>query len=301
MSTKSCLLGLVLALGLALPAQADWTVQKNTDLAKQGAYGWSVSVPDTWQQLPDVQPPWPQGAGYASPDGHSFIIISKASRPTESEQKQLLQRGFTKSQRTVKSYQVTEYTANIYKNAERLLYLTTPHGEYRLTITYPPENQATVEQILESFSFINDPKAQPADAWPSATNPEQSYTISYPQDCQIAMQAQGFTISRQGKVLMRGTLHENSEPPAQSFRGMARQLCRQFQPNANPPAKFTPYEIGKVTAYEVIGQRQDNSYYGPLVYVPLNRGKCKVLECYLENQADATDFFKIINTIKVLP
>ena len=292
---------MALAVSLVLPAQADWTVHKNADLAQKGVYGWSISLPDTWTELPDVQPPWPQGAGYTSPDGHAYVIISKPARSTDSEKQQLVKRGFAKSQRTLKSYQVTEYSANLNKDAERFLYLTTPHGEYRLTVCCPPEETATVEQILQSFAFINDPKAQPAAVWPSATNPEQSYTISYPQDCQMQMQSQGFTISRQGRVLMRGTLHANSEPPAQSFRGMARQLCRQFQPNANPPAKFTPYEIGKVTAYEVIGQRQDNSYYGPLVYIPLSKGECRVLECYLENQEAATDFFRIINTVKILP
>ncbi|MBQ7567935.1 hypothetical protein IJT17_03940 [bacterium] len=295
---KKTLISAMLLLSLASPAYADWTVHKNADLAKQGAYGWTVSLPDTWMQLPDVKPAWPEGAGYTAPGGQTYITIAKSPRPTETEQAQLTGRGFSKSQRQVKSYNMLEFTKQTGAQTERLLYLSTPRGEYRIFMCFDGSSQEDMNKILKSFTFINDPQAKADAPWPVSSGPEQTFTIACPHDCHIDMQSSAFTVTQNGKTIMQGKLYENSDPPAQSFRGMARQLGMHFKPDGQEPAKFTPYEIGSVTAYEVMGQQANQNYYGPLIYVPLYHSKWKVLECYLTDQDSAQIFFRIVNTIK---
>ena len=295
---RKSLISAALLLALAIPAQADWTVHKNADLAKTGAYGWSISLPDTWMQIPDVKPAWPEGAGYTAPGGQTHITIAKSPRPTEAEQAQLAGRGFSKSQRKVKAYNMLEFTKQANAQTEQILYITTPRGEYRINMCFDESSKEDMNKILKSFTFINDPLAKADAPWPVSFGPEQTFTVACPHDCRIAMFSDGFTVSKNGKTIVQGKMYENSDPPAQSFRGMARQLGMHFKPDGKEPAKFPPYEIGSITAYEVMGQQTNNNYYGPLIYVPLRHAKWKVLECYLADQDSAQDFFKIVNTIK---
>lgn len=289
----------MLLLTLAAPASAGWTIHKNADLAKQGAYGWSISLPDTWMQIPDVRPAWPEGAGYTAPGGQPHITIAKSPRPTEAEQNQLIGRGFSKSQRQVKAYQMLEFNKRVNSLNERILYLNTPRGEYRINMSFDDSSQEEMDKILKSFTFINDPLAKADAPWPTSFGPEQTFTIAHPHSCQITMLSDGFTVSKGGKTIMQGKMFANSDPPAQSFRGMARQLSMHFKPDGLEPAKFSPYEIGSLTAYEVMGQQANKNYYGPLIYIPLRHSKWKVLECYLVDQDSAQDFFRIVNTIKL--
>ncbi len=298
MFRNACICALLL-LTLSFPAWADWSTYKNEDLAKAGAYGWSLSLPEDWVQLPDVKPAWPQGGGYGCTQRQSTLLISRSAQPTKNEQNSLRSRRFREESVKIRDYQAKQFTYAAGTDITRYLFISTPKGEYRLELHFPASSIAEIDKILQSFTFINDPHATPEAPWATFDDSNNGYTIKYPPTVTVQKTERGFKILKGTSTLMEGKLYENSEPPAQSFRGMARMLGMHFRSANGDLAKFAPYEVGPLTGYEIMGQKPDKSYYGPLVYLPVRHARWKVLELYLHDQKAANEFFRIVNTYQL--
>lgn len=277
-----------------------WKTQINRDIVAPHM-GWSVDIPAYWVSVPDIQPAWPLGAGYRDHSGTSgFFIVLLDNCPAD-EQKGLSERGYVLGSTRIGGHPAVTYTRVTGQVVEQSNYVTIGDDTYRITMFCPVAVRATFERIYRSFTFVRNSQDSAAiKSWTSFVNEHLGYEFSHPSDCTVKSMGVFASLSKNGKIVAKVSPVESQPDNGQSFRGFARSVGKTAIPGAQTLAKFAPYTIGSLTAYEAIWQTEDNQYYGPVVYIPLNNAQgYRALQIVLLDTQFMDDFFKLVNSTKI--
>ncbi len=289
----------LLAEAAAAPQAQEWQERRNSDLGDGQRLGWKLRLPANWVVIPDVNPGWPVGAGWRTPDGQTSLVVTCLERVPPEEFATLRARRYLES-----SQQCAGVEGHLFRKIngpsfEQVLYLPKGSHTYRLLAVGITRDKATLESILESFSFLSESSSsQPSTTYQNA-NLGLSLRLPEPTGWEAKPSAKGVDLYCAQQKVISIRPRSVTPQPGQSFRGLARQMGKTYIAQAQSLTRFEPYQAAGLTGYLAVWQTGEASYAGPILYLPYKRGQNNVLELEVLDPQFLEQFFKVVSSLQL--
>ena len=273
---------------------------KNVELGDGKRCGWKIDLPKDWVQIPDVKPGWPLAAGWRTPEGKTGIVVTFLNSVNESEYEVLRGRRFLESEKSISEYKGKLFYQITGPNFKQILYIERPEGVYRLTAFGITKYKVKLQNIVDSFGLLS-PSECKSEAVESYSNANMAISFSLPADVaslEVKELSKGIEVRKSGKKIMSVVPRSMSAENGQSFRGLCRQIGKNYISEAESLSRFEPYVLAGKNGYLAVWQKSNQEYVGPMIYVPYNRGTNNILEFKLEDPEEINLFFRLVNSVK---
>ncbi len=276
-----------------------WVVHENNDLANSQRCGWRLEVPSHWASIPDVTPGWPISKGWRTPDGDTSLIVTWLAKVNEGEYATLRSRRYLETDETVAGISCRFFRKINGPTFEQILYIPKDGSIYRISAFGKTRDKAVLQKAIDSFGFISAQAATSSSQTYNDSNLGLSFMLPQGSGLTASPASKGLDILNQsGGKIVAIRARSVTPAPGQSFRGMARNMGRDFISGAKSLSRFEPYQVADSTGYLAVWETDQGTYVGPIIYVPFKRGSYNVLELELLDSKAIEQFFKIANTLK---
>lgn len=278
---------------------SETVIHKNTDLADGVRCGWKIELPGSWYSIPDVSPGWPFGAGWRTASGDTGLYITYLTNVDDSEYAVLRSRRYLESETKINGYPAKLFHKIEGPSFRQVIYINHGGGIYRITSFGITKDKALLQKNLQSFNFIS--RADKTSSNNSYTNGNLAFSLTLPEHSpkyEIKETAKGLAVFLDGRKIAAIAPRTFTAQPGQSFRGIARQIGKDYIADAQSLKRFEPYQAGGLTGYLAVWQTKDEKLAGPIIYFPYSRGAYNILEFDLTAPEYIDDFFKIVSSLK---
>ncbi|MBQ7503608.1 hypothetical protein IJT93_13015 [bacterium] len=275
-------------------------VHKNCDLADGVRCGWQIELPSSWYSIPDVSPGWPYGAGWRTAAGDTGLIITFLKSVDENEYAVLRSRRYLESETKLNGCPARLFHKIEGPSFRQVYYINHSGGIYRITSFGITKDKAQLQKNIQSFAFIS--RADKTASSNSYSNSNLALSLTLPDHnpkYEIKETGKGLSVFLNDTKIAVITPRTAAAQPGQSFRGLARQIGRDYITDAQSLKRFEPYQIGGMTGYLAVWQTKDEKLVGPVIYLPYSRGSYNILEFDLTAPEYIDDFFKIVSSLKL--